>query len=126
MSRHLLQARSFLTFRQTMEYRFTPKFVRDLIITYSQIHRTDKYCQHSSIIWPVWLNGLVFHYELSSCGFESRCCHLKSQHPPSPPHKKNKIKIKIKIQKHFLIPKQKLKIQSEIGDEVNIGDCHTV
>ena len=25
--------------------------------------RTDKYSQHSSIIWPVWLNGRVFVYE---------------------------------------------------------------
>ena len=24
---------------------------------YNQMHRTDKYSQHSSIIWPVWLNG---------------------------------------------------------------------
>ena len=37
--------------------RFTLKRVRDMIITYSQMHRTDKYSQHSSIIWPVWLNG---------------------------------------------------------------------
>ena len=29
-----------------------------------------------SIIWPVWLNGWVFVYELSGCGFESHCCHL--------------------------------------------------
>ena len=27
------------------------------IITYSQMYCTDKYPQHSSIIWPVWLNG---------------------------------------------------------------------
>ena len=40
---------------------------------------TDKYSQHSSIIWPVWLNGWVFVYELSGCGFESRCSHLKLQ-----------------------------------------------
>ena len=32
-------------------------FARDSIITYSQMHRTDKYSQHSSIIWPVWVNG---------------------------------------------------------------------
>ena len=36
----------------------------------------DKYLQHSSIIWPVWLNGWVFIYELSGCGFESICSHL--------------------------------------------------
>ena len=50
--------------------------VRDMIRTYSQIHRTYKYSQHSSIIWPVWFNGWVFVYELSGCGFESCCCHL--------------------------------------------------
>ena len=27
--------------------------------------------------WPVWLNGWVFVYNLSGCGFESCCCHLK-------------------------------------------------
>ena len=43
------------------------------------MHRTDKYSQHSSIIWPVWLNGSVFVYELSGCGFESRCCQAKPQ-----------------------------------------------
>ena len=25
-------------------------------LLYSQMHRADKYSQHSSIIWPVWLN----------------------------------------------------------------------
>ena len=28
--------------------------------------------------WPVWLKGWVFVYILSSCGFESRCSHLRS------------------------------------------------
>ena len=55
---------------------FTLKLVRDMIITYSQMHRKDKYSQQSSIIWPVWQNILVFVYELSGCGFETRCCHL--------------------------------------------------
>ena len=40
------------------------------------MHHTDKYSQHSSIIWPVWLNGWVFVYELSGCGFKSSCNHL--------------------------------------------------
>ena len=59
--------------RQSGKYEcgFTLKCVRDMIITYSQMHRTDKYSQHSSIIWPVWPNGWVFVYELSGCGFES-------------------------------------------------------
>ena len=48
---------------------FTLKGVRDMVRTYSQMHRTDKYSQHSSIIWPVWSNGWVFAYELNGCGF---------------------------------------------------------
>ena len=43
---------------------------------YSQMHRTQKYSPHSSIICPVWRNGWVFVYELKGCGFESRCCHF--------------------------------------------------
>ena len=42
----------------------------------SYMHRTDKYSQHRSIIWLVWLKGWVFIYKLSGCGFESCCCHL--------------------------------------------------
>ena len=40
------------------------------------MHDTDKYSKHSLIIRPVWLNGCVFVYQASSCGFESRCSHL--------------------------------------------------
>ena len=40
------------------------------------MQRTDKYSQHSSIIWPVWLNGWVLVCELSGHGFEFRCSHL--------------------------------------------------
>ena len=55
----------------------TVKRVRDVIKTYSQMHGPDKYSQHSSVIWSVWLNGWLFLYELSGCGFETRCCsHL--------------------------------------------------
>ena len=60
----------------TIECGFTLKCVRDMIRTYSQMHRIDKYSQHSSIIWPVWLNGWVFVHELSGCEFESCCSHL--------------------------------------------------
>ena len=42
------------------------------------MHHTDKYWEHSSIIWPIWPNGWVFVYELSSSGFESSCSHLKT------------------------------------------------
>ena len=65
-----------MTFRQTIECGFTLKLVCDMIITYSQMRDTDKHSQHSSIIWLIWLNGLVFIYELSGCGFESCCSHL--------------------------------------------------
>ena len=51
--------------------------VCDMIRKYSNMHSTNKYSQHSSIIWPVWLNGWMFVYELSGCGFESSCSHLK-------------------------------------------------
>ena len=59
----------------TIECGFTLKPVHDMIRTYSQMHRTDKCSQHSSIIWPIWLNGLMFVYELSGCGFKSHCSH---------------------------------------------------
>ena len=41
-----------------------------------QMHHTDKYLQHSSIIWSVWLNVWVFVYELSGCEFKPSCSHL--------------------------------------------------
>ena len=47
-----------------------------LDLIFFQMHHTDKYSQHSSIIWPVWLNGWVFIYELNGCGFESSCSHI--------------------------------------------------
>ena len=28
------------------------------------------------MIWPVWLNGLVFGYQLSGCEFKSSCSHF--------------------------------------------------
>ena len=40
------------------------------------MHRTAKYSQHSSSIYPVLLSGSVFVYELNGCGFESRCSLL--------------------------------------------------
>ena len=43
--------------QETIECGFTLKRVRDMTRTYSQMHRTDKYSEHSSIIWPVWPNG---------------------------------------------------------------------
>ena len=69
-------SKEFLDIQATVECGFTLKFVRDMKKTYNQMHRTDKYSQHWSIIWPVWPNGWLFVYELSGCGFESRCSHL--------------------------------------------------
>ena len=63
---------------RTIEFGFTLKVVRNMIITYSQLHLTGKYSQRSSIFWPVWLNGWIIIYELCRCRFESRCCHLKT------------------------------------------------
>ena len=66
--------------------RIHSKSVRDMTITYRQMHRTDKYSQHSSIIWPVWLNAWVFVYKLSGCWFESHCsssvCFKKKKEDP--------------------------------------------
>ena len=56
------------------------------------MHRTDKYSEHSSIIWPVWPNGWVFVYELSGSGFESSCSHLKIFQKKKKKEKKRKIK----------------------------------
>ena len=62
--------------RATTECGFILKPVRDMILTNSQMHYADKHSQHRLIIWPVLLNGWVFVYELSGCGFESSCSHL--------------------------------------------------
>ena len=62
-------SKEFLDIQATIECEFTLKRARDTTRTYSQMHRTDKYSQHSSTIWPV--------YKLSGCGFESNCSHLK-------------------------------------------------
>ena len=68
-------SKEFLDIQATIEYKFTLKRVRDMIITYNQMHLTDKYSQRNSVIWSVRLNGRAFVYELSGCGFEFRCCH---------------------------------------------------
>ena len=65
-----------LDIQANIKCEFTLKCVRDVIRTYSQMHPTDKYSQHSSCIWSIWPNGWVFVYELSGCWFESRCSHL--------------------------------------------------
>ena len=49
--------KEFLDIQGTIECGLTLKRVPDLIRTYSQMQRTDKYSQHSSIIWAVSANG---------------------------------------------------------------------
>ena len=66
-----VSGKEFLDILSNIEFGFTLKCVRDMTRTYSQIKRTDKYSQHSSIIGPVWPIGWVFVYELYGCGFES-------------------------------------------------------
>ena len=72
-----LQSKEFFDIQVTIQCRFTLKRVRDIIRICSLMHHTDNYSHHSSIIWSVWVNGWVFVYGLSGCGFRSRCCHLK-------------------------------------------------
>ena len=69
-------SKEFLDTQATIECGFSLKRVRDMIRTYRQMHRTDKYSQHSSVIWSVLLNSWVFVYELSGRWFEPRCSHL--------------------------------------------------
>ena len=70
-------SKEFLDIHATIECGLPLKCIHDMIGTYSHIHLTDKYSQHRSIIWPVWLNGWVFVYKLSHCGFKSCCNHLR-------------------------------------------------
>ena len=69
-------SKEFLDIQATIECGFILKGIRGMIKTHSQMHCTDKYLQHSSVIWPAWLNSWVFVYAPSGCGFESSCCHL--------------------------------------------------
>ena len=50
-------SKEFLDIQTTIECGFTLKCVHDMTRTYSQMHRTDKYSEHSSVIWSVWPNG---------------------------------------------------------------------
>ena len=50
-------SKNFLDSQAFIELGITLKCICDMIRTYSQKHRTDKYLQHTSIIWPISLNG---------------------------------------------------------------------
>ena len=52
-----VSSKQFLDIQVSLECGFTLKRVRGMVRTHSQMHRTDKYSQHSSVIGPVWLNG---------------------------------------------------------------------
>ena len=68
----LFRARSFLPFRQLQKVdSFYPRMWYDK--NTQSMHHRDRFSQQSSTIWPFWLKGWVFVYELRSCRFESRC-----------------------------------------------------
>ena len=69
-------SQEFLDVQATIKYGFTLKRVREMTRTYSRMHRTDKYSERSSIIWPVFPNGRVFVLKLSGSEFESSCSHF--------------------------------------------------
>ena len=48
---------NFLDIQTTIKCGLTLKPVRGMTRTYNQMYRTDKYSEHSSVIWPVWPNG---------------------------------------------------------------------
>ena len=60
--------------------------------------------EHSMILpnWPVWLNGWVFLYKLSGCGFESRCCLLKTS-DMAPASSKKFFDIQATIERRFTL-----------------------
>ena len=71
-----ISSKEFLDIEANIECGFSLKRVPDMMRGYSQMYRTDKYSQLSSIICSVWQNGWVFVFGLSGSGFESRYSHL--------------------------------------------------
>ena len=72
-----VSSKEFPDIRTTIECRFTLKLVRVMIITYSQMYRTDKSTRNIVQSFRlVWLNDWAFVYELNGSRFESRYCHL--------------------------------------------------
>ena len=56
----LVLSQDFLNIQATIKCRLTLKRIRDIMITYRQMLRTDKYSQHSLIIRQNWFLFLVF------------------------------------------------------------------
>ena len=52
-----VSSKELLDIQATIQCGFTLKRVRDMTRTYSLMHRTGKYSEQSSVIWPVWPNG---------------------------------------------------------------------
>ena len=73
----LVWAGSSLTFRQTIECRFPLEIIRDMIITYSQMHRTEKLSQYSLIIALNVLWAKTRKYILPT--FQNKTQNLKSK-----------------------------------------------
>ena len=69
-------SKEFLDIQANIECGFNLKRVHDTKRRYCQIYRTDKYSEHTYIIWPVWRIGWVFVYELNGLLFESSRSHL--------------------------------------------------
>ena len=61
--------KEFLDIQTTIECKFNLNRVYDMITTCYQMYSTDKYSQHSSIIWPVLLNGQMFAYKHLAVGW---------------------------------------------------------
>ena len=55
----------------TLECEFTLKRLHDMRTTYSQMQFRNKFSQHSSIFFPIWLSGWIFVYDWKGCGFAS-------------------------------------------------------
>ena len=49
--------KEFLDIQANIEYGFSLKRIQDITRTYSQMHRTGKYSQFSSLIWSLQPNG---------------------------------------------------------------------
>ena len=75
-------SKEFLDIQVTIVCVLNLKCVCDMIRTYSQMHRTDKYWQHSSFIRSLWLNAWAFVYELRDCGLQWRCSEFNFTFPP--------------------------------------------
>ena len=67
-------SQEFLDIHATIVCGFTLKRVHDMTRTYSEMHSTEKYSQHSSLIWTACLNGCRVEYRCSPLSFMSRAC----------------------------------------------------